>query len=87
MQALVFRVTSHQPEEALRLLQEEIVPTLSQAPGFVTGYWVGSENRGTGMAVFESEQAAQGALGQAEPPPADVVTLESAEVGEVVAHA
>ena len=87
MHALVLRVRIHQPEEALRLLHEKIVPSFSKAPGFVAGYWVGKEDQGTGVAVFESEEAAQGALQQAERPSADVVTLESAEVGEVVAHA
>ena len=90
MHALVLRVAIHQPEAALRLLQEELVPTFTQAPGFVAGYWVGSEDQGTGVVVFESEDAARGALGaleQAGTPPEDVVTLQSAEVGEVVAHA
>ena len=40
MHALVFRVTIHEPEEADRLLHEEFVPGMSQAPGFVAGYWV-----------------------------------------------
>jgi hypothetical protein len=87
MHAVVFRVTIHEPEEALRLLHEELVPTLSGAPGFVAGYWLGKEDQGTGVVVFQSEEAALGALEQAPRPPADVVSLESAEVQEVVAHA
>ncbi len=88
MHALVFRVTVHKREEAESFLRERIVPAVSQAAGFVAGYWVnvgGSE--GTSLVVFESEDAARRAADQIGRPPADVVTIESLEVGEVVAHA
>ncbi len=88
MHAVVFRVTIHQQDEANKLLYEEFVPALSQAPGFVAGYWVSTgENQGTAVVVFESEEAAQSAAGGGEPPPAEVLTVESIDVGEVVAHA
>jgi hypothetical protein len=75
------------PQEITTHLRENIVPRVSQAPGFVAGYWVRLEGAGKGRAtiVFESEDAAQGAKGQIEPAPG--VTIESIDVGEVVAHA
>jgi heme-degrading monooxygenase HmoA len=90
MHAAVFRVTIKDQEKAVKFLKERIVPSASQAPGFVAGHWVtigGSE--GTSMVVFESEDAAKqwAQTAQDADPPADIVTVESVEVGEVVAHA
>ena len=88
MHAIVFRVTIRQREEADRLLHEELVPGLSQAPGFVAGYWVNiGENEGTAVVVFESEDAAQGVGDAGGPPQTDAFTVESIEIGQVVAHA
>lgn len=88
MHAIVFRITIHDREESDRLLREEFVPNLSQAPGFVAGYWVQSgENEGTSVIVFESEEAVQGVVEQGPPPQTDAFTLNSFETGEVVAHA
>jgi hypothetical protein len=87
MHALVFRVTINEPVEANRLLQEEFVPGLSQAPGFVAGYWASvGENQGTSMIIFESEEAVR-RVADEPPPQTDAFTLESVEIGEVVAHA
>jgi len=88
MHAVVFRVTIHDREQAEAFLKEQIVPGVSQAPGFVAGYWANiGGNEGTSMVVFESEEAARQVADEVEPPPADIVTVESIEVGEVVAHA
>ena len=75
------------PQAATTHLRENIVPAVSQAPGFVAGYWVRLQegNQGRATIVFESEDAAQGATGQIQPAPG--VTIESLDVGEVVAHA
>jgi hypothetical protein len=88
MHALVFRVRIHERKEADRLLHEEFVPGLSQAPGFVAGYWVNTgEDGGTSVVVFESEEAARRTAERTDPPETDALTLESLEIGEVVAHA
>lgn len=88
MHAIVFRITINDQQESDRLLHEEFVPGLSQAPGFVAGYWVSSgENKGTSVIVFESEEAVQRVLEATGPPETDAFTLESLETGEVVAHA
>jgi hypothetical protein len=89
--AVVVNVTISDFESARKGLQEETVPAVSQAPGFVAGYWTRSEdNRGLGLAVFESEDAARAVaerLRSQGPPDPEAVTLESVEVREVVAHA
>jgi hypothetical protein len=90
MHAVVTRSTIHDFEQARRFLREEAVPRMSQAPGFVGAHWVRvDETTGTGMLVFESEEAAQAAAEQlrTNPPAASAVTINSIEVGEVVERA
>jgi hypothetical protein len=88
MHAVVVSVTIHDVEPARTFLTEEIVPRVSQAPGFVAGYWVRvQENQGRSVVVFESEEAARGAADQLQTQQQEAVTLESVDVGEVVAHA
>jgi hypothetical protein len=88
MHAVVVRVTVNDPEEAERLLREQVVPRVSQAPGFVNGYWTRKDNAGLSMILFDSEDAATRA---SEMIPTTVspehVTLEGVEVREVVAQA
>jgi hypothetical protein len=88
MHAIVFRITINDQEESDRLLHQEFVPGMSQAPGFVAGYWVTTgDNKGTSVIVFESEEAVQRVMAATAPPQTDAFTLESLETGEVVAHA
>ena len=87
MHAVIFKVSINQREEAEKHLKEKIVPGVSQAPGFVAGYWAHFDGRGESMIVFESEEAARSVVDNVEPPPEDIVTIESVEVGEVVAQA
>jgi hypothetical protein len=88
--AVVVNVTINDVDRGLALLDEQVVPRASQAPGFVAGYWTKSEdNRGISMIVVESEEAARALAQEIESggPPSDAVTLEGVEVREVVAHA
>ena len=88
MHAVVVRVTLSDDDSAsLAELREQLVPRVSQAPGFVAGYWVRleGEKEGTSVVVFDSEDNARSAGKQFQPP--EGVTLESLEVGEVVANA
>lgn len=89
MHAVVVHVTVNDPEAATTYLRDEIVPRLSQAPGFVTGYWVRLEggNQGRAVIVCESEETARAIAGQITPPPSGATTMDSVDVGEVVAHA
>jgi hypothetical protein len=90
MHAIVVKSTLHDFEQGRNFLRQEGVPRAKQAPGFVSGHWVRlGPNSGTGMLVFESEEAAQAAAEQLSKnaPPADAVTIDSVEIGEVVEHA
>jgi hypothetical protein len=87
MHAVVVTVSLSDIEAARRHLNEEVVPQVSQAPGFVTGYWTRKDDSGIAMVIFESEDAAE-AMSQRVPSLApDVVTVENVEVREVEAHA
>lgn len=91
MHAVVSNVTIHDFDRARKALQEQTVPGVSQAPGFVAGYWTRSEdNRGLAMVVFDSEDAARAAAEQLKsqgPPDPEAVTIDNVEVREVVANA
>ena len=88
MHAVVVKATINEPEPAERHLREQVVPGVSQAPGFVAGYWTRKDNAGLAMVLFESEDAATRASEQIPATvPAEYVTLEGVEVREVVAQA
>jgi hypothetical protein len=87
MHAVVTTATVHDPDRGRKFLQEQVIPQLRQAPGFVSAQWVlRPGNKGAGMLTFESEEAAQAVAEQvrSNPPPDDVVTIDTVEVGEVV---
>jgi hypothetical protein len=85
--AVVVTVTISDQEVAEGQLREQVVPAVSQAPGFVTGYWTRKDDSGLAMVIFESEDAAKAmservlSLAPAE------VTVKDVEVREVVANA
>ena len=87
MHAVVVRVRIAEEGAALAALRDEVVPQVSQAPGFVAGYWTRKDNAGLSMIVFESEDAARAAGERIPGTVPEGVTLESVEVREVVAHA
>ena len=43
MYAVVVKITVNDREAAEKTLHEEVVPRVSQLPGFVAGYWTRSE--------------------------------------------
>ena len=87
MHAVVVTVTISDHEAAESHLREQVVPGVSQAPGFVAGYWTRKDDTGLGIVVFESEDAAQAMSERVPSMVPDVVTIEDIEVREVVAHA
>ena len=87
MHAVVVTVTISDHELAESHLRENVVPGVSQAPGFVAGYWTRKDDSGVAMVLFESEDAAQAMSERAPSMVPDVVTLKDIEVREVVAHA
>jgi hypothetical protein len=91
MYAVVVRVTVRDVEQAEPVLRDQVVPRVSQAPGFKTGYWTssdeGGQTTGVSMVVFESKEHALAAaehVRQGTPP---TVTIDSVEIREVVASA
>jgi hypothetical protein len=88
MHAVVVKVTVSDVEAAQRQLSEQVVPRVSQAPGFVNGYWTRKDNKGLAMILFESEDAATRASEMVPTiAPRESVTLDDVEVREVVAQA
>lgn len=87
MHAVVVKVTINDREAADTHLRDQVVPRISQAPGFSAGYWTRKDNTGLAMIIFESEDSAKSASDQVPSMIPDVVTLEDVEVREVVEHA
>ena len=89
MYAAVVKVTINDLEPATEFLNNEVVPRVSAAPGFVAGYWTRSDagDNGLSMIIFESEDAAQTAREQLQSVDPHGVSIDSVEVREVVANA
>jgi hypothetical protein len=85
--AVVVTVTISDHEVAESHLREQVVPGVSQAPGFVAGYWTRKGDSGLGMVIFESEEAAKAMSERVPSMVPDVVTVGDVEVREVVARA
>ena len=91
MHAAVVTVTINNPDEAVAFLKSDIVPRVSQAPGFVAGYWYGDgQTQGHATIVFDSEESANGfaemARSQSEEGPGHA-TIDNIDIHEVVANA
>ena len=88
MHAVLVNVTINDPEAAPKMLEEQVVPRVSQAPGFVAGYWMRpQESKGWSVAVFESEQAARAMADTVVSPPTGEVTVNNVDVQEIIASA
>ena len=94
MYALVTRVIIHDADRTREVLNSQVVPQVSGAPGFKTGYWTwqtdGGELNGLAMMIFDSEENARAVgdrIGAVAADAPDDVTLDSVEVREVVASA
>jgi heme-degrading monooxygenase HmoA len=87
MHAVVVNVTINDEEGSPTTLREQVVPRVSQAPGFVAGYWTRKGNSGLSMSVWESEDAANTASEMVKSAAPEGVTVDSVEVREVVASA
>jgi heme-degrading monooxygenase HmoA len=87
MHAVVVRATINDLEGSEAVLREQVVPRVSQAPGFVAAYWTRKDNGGLSMSVWESEDAANAASEMVRSNAPQGVSVESVEVREVVASA
>ena len=65
MHAVVVRVTIHNADRTREVLNGQVVPQVSGAPGFKTGYWTWSTGdeglNGLSLIVFDSEENARAA--------------------------
>ena len=87
MHAVVINVT-FTDFPAARAELSELVPRVSSAPGFVAGYWIAlSDEKGTSTVLFDSEESAKALVGMMQGGPPMSVTIDSVEVGEVIASA
>lgn len=87
MHAVVINVTFADRAAAMGELSG-LVPRVSSTPGFVAGYWISlSESKGTSTIVLDSQESAQALVETMKGMPAMSVTVDSVEVGEVMAHA
>jgi len=94
MHAVVVRVTIHNADRTREMLNSQVVPQVSGAPGFKTGYWTwstdGGQLNGLSMAIFDSEENARAAADRVSAIASagrDDITLDGFEVREVVASA
>jgi len=88
MHALFVTASIPDYEKAREELHSSTIPRVSQAPGFVTGYWLAPvDGRGNSVIVFESEEAARQAADRLKQSPPGEVTIESVEVREIAGHA
>jgi hypothetical protein len=86
MHAVLVSVKINDPDPALQELREQVVPRVSQAPGFVAGYWFApAGDQGWSVVLFDSEEQARAAADRIQPP--QNVTIQNVDVREVVAHA
>jgi hypothetical protein len=96
MHSLVVRAAIHNADRTRQVLNSQVVPQVSSAPGFKAGYWTWSTGEGElnvlAMIIFDSEETARAAgdrvsanFSQLED--SDDVTLDGVEVREVVASA
>ena len=94
MFALVVRVTIHNADRTREVLNSQVVPQVSGAPGFKSGYWTwsrgGGELNGLSMIMFDSEENARAAgdrISAVAASAPDDVTLDGVEVRDVIASA
>ena len=90
MHAVVVNLVIDDLKADLADLRGRVVPRISEAPGFVTGYWTRKCTTGLSLIVFDSEDAANAGAERVRSVIPDVdaeATIENIEAREVVAHA
>lgn len=89
MHAVVVEARINDIESAEIELREQVVPSVSQSPGFVTAFWLEptADHRGLSIVVFDSEDAASGMAEMVRTNAPPQVTIENVEVRAVIANA
>jgi|1185.fasta_scaffold43396_1 hypothetical protein len=86
MHAAMATVSISDYEQARRLLHDDVLPTVTDIPGFVSGHWFAPvDGKGVEILIFETEDEAQAMAAQMPPGRRvnDFVTVDSIEVREV----
>jgi len=87
MHAVVIKATITD-RDALPTELSDLVATVSDAPGFVAGYWILlGQNQGISILVFDTEDRASVQAPASQVAGSDAATIDSVEVGEVRAQA
>lgn len=88
MHATVVHVSIKDQAEAKRALDEEFIPMLRGAPGFVGAYFVAvDETHGVSIQVFDTEQQAKAAAPPETGPGMGGVKLDTVQFGPVIGAA
>jgi len=87
MYAALATVSISDYERARQLLHDDVLPTVTDIPGFVSGHWLAPvDGKGIEILIFETEDEAR-AMAMQMPAGREVnefATVESVEVREVV---
>jgi hypothetical protein len=88
MHATVVHVNIHDQAEAKRALDQEFIPMLRGAPGFVGAYFVAvDDTHGVSIQVFETEEQAKAAAPPETGPGMGGVKLDTVQFGDVIGAA
>ena len=88
MHATVVHVNIHDLAEAKRALDQEFIPLLRGAPGFVGAYFVAvDDTHGVSIQVFETEEQAKAAAPPETGPGMGGVKLDTVQFGDVIGAA
>ncbi len=90
MFAIVAEVRIERHDEASQMLGSVVVPSMKALPGFVCGYWLGSDDQSTGssMLIFENEETAHDAVKAVRAAPEGApVSITRVDVLPVIAQA
>ena len=88
MHAIVVHVNIHDQAEVKRALDQEFIPMLRGAPGFVGAYFVAvDDTHGVSIQVFETEEQAKAAAPPETGPGMGGVTLDTVQFGDVIGAA
>jgi hypothetical protein len=86
MWAVVVDVEIKDLSVAVKGVTDQVIPMVSQSPGFVGGYWIRlDDGSGTSVVLYETESQAREAA-----PPEGIdspgVKMTAIKVGEVIGH-
>jgi hypothetical protein len=75
-------------DEAVKSLQEQVVPMVRSQPGFVAGYWFEArDGKGYSVVLFQTEEQARAAAPPPGTKPSPFATIETTDIRRVAANA